>query len=817
METNNPQRGMGSRSVSLGTVLKEQRMQKASRGVPDVEYELGNGERNDGSGSEASEEASQRRVVMMYDENGNATPMPMAKFYYDNVQGGEDEDDYDDEGPSEQTRMKDTTRTNVPAPFENKPSATSSEEENGGNEDVDIDRDGGKNFVEDDDEYDELEDNEEDSSNDPFRNQFMRISIPATGLKDVKRVRKDLDHDKRNKRGALAGLSRAVSQMKIADGGRARGGAGPAMAKSGSGLGRMLSFNREKSSRSVHDSEKRETPQVSQPLVSTISSSDAPIVPVLERSRETSAAKPVKRQGLASVGRMLSISKQKTSSATSSTHGSLQMGSQDQSSIDRGDRDMPTGDRPRVSGSIGGSRPAGRASLSQIGRMLSINKKKNTSMSANQAEDRSGDGERRETEAAAPSGARKSLSRLGRVMSFKSSKATEPKGELRSISRPEELKISPMSTSTVSTSESVQEDGDRERPRGGNAGGGGRAKVKGVGRMLSFSRKADQRSRTVLQAEDKKEKQKRPQSVPASKTGSVDGGDESKLDGRGDKFFFSEINSKRVHQAEIMGEETHIRVPVIAMAEYSGPVSRSKWYVDAFTLPHNAVRRECIDLYDMLMALARCGGERDIGPDDMTDMERWWKIASAFFSMYFEMERRVLFPWVDSAGAQDWEVQLALKKMRSMKDKLHEQLGKIDRVWLEKTFKTVGDMYAMFYKAVDEFVPRLMNYFADQEVLLPAIVKGYYRIDDRLKMDKDMVAVFMGEALTRKNREMPKHGMILLVRWMGNARQLRAWIGKNLSGAARGMYPRWYAMWEEEHFSLVRAMRGRGKAILDVV
>ena len=104
-----------------------------------------------------------------------------------------------------------------------------------------------------------------------------------------------------------------------------------------------------------------------------------------------------------------------------------------------------------------------------------------------------------------------------------------------------------------------------------------------------------------------------------------------------------------------------------------------------------------------------------------------------------------------------------------------------------------------------------MNYFADQEVLLPAIVKGYYTLEDRLRMDRDMVSAFGGDRVGRRERENAHHDLILLVRWMPNARQLRAWIGKNLNGTARSMYPKWFAMWEEEHLQFVKSMRARSR------
>ena len=196
-----------------------------------------------------------------------------------------------------------------------------------------------------------------------------------------------------------------------------------------------------------------------------------------------------------------------------------------------------------------------------------------------------------------------------------------------------------------------------------------------------------------------------------------------------DKFLFSEITSVAILESGVLGGGVkHIRVPQIVLAEYSQPLSRDKWFTDVFTLAHNAVRRECIDLYDMLGALGRCdGSHHDVNDEDINVLQRWWVVAHSLMQCYFKMEGEILLPWVDSAGSKEWEVQMALKKMRSLKDKLETLLGKVDRVWNEKTFKSAGEMFAMFYKTIDDFIPRLINYFADQEMLLPAIVGEFYK------------------------------------------------------------------------------------------
>lgn len=866
--------------MSLGAVIKEQRNERVAQTGQEVEYEMGNGQNSDDE-EESEGGQSKQRIVMMYDEHGNATQMRMGRFYYDSVPAANSEDEDDPQDNNHQER--DTLRANVPAPFDAQGDfveSGSSNEEGNRNRLHEKDSEIEGTYVADGDDHDyEDEEDEEgaESADDPFRNQFMRIEIPAAQLKDVSRVKKDLDHDKPHKKKSLmVGLQRAVSSVKMSNGGRrASTASAPPQASQISGsrasaakIGRLMSFSKDKklsSEASTEDCRKPGAERASGP----------------DRTREGPAGRSGTRQGLAAVGRMMSITKSKGPPKTAEKLSSAAEESPNDEKVLR-DRRLSNASEGPIPGA---NAPGRRVGLAQVGRMLSINRKKPAPSSSTNASDktRSGSGsserenvrsehsidrDRQDLKAGKPAAGqvRMGLAKVGRMMSMSRMK----KQTVQDTSEPgvkkndteddaKHVHLSPVSSSTVSSKpvDSPASEGhdrqmrgdDRRRPSTASnpKKDATRKTLRNAGRLLSFSRKpattsstsssaivptpADSesdapRGRSLLVPEEgsasSKEKSKRAQSVPPSKSSDREEGDrqagagssKEKLDGRASKFYFTEINSDRVLMSGLLGSDTHIRVPGIAMAEYSGPVSRTKWYIDAFTLPHNAVRRECIDLYEIFSAMARFKGDADITRDDINDFEDWWKTASSFFHCYFDMERTILFPWVDAAGTQDFEVQMALKKMRNMKDKLQEHLIKIDNTWNEKMFKGPGEMYALLYRAADEFVPRLMNYFADQEVLLPAIVRGYYKLDDRLRLDKDIVNAFMGGPLTRKTKDEAHHNLVLLIRWMGNQRQLRAWIGKNLSSTARGLYTDWYAMSQEKHLRLVRILRNRGKAML---
>jgi hypothetical protein len=422
---------------------------------------------------------------------------------------------------------------------------------------------------------------------------------------------------------------------------------------------------------------------------------------------------------------------------------------------------------------------------------------------SNQTSTLSSDRERRETEKVlqAP-GSRMGIKNVGRFLSM------TKKPQITNV--PTRSATEDANTS-AERSNSKTRDRDRLDPSAsGLKKDAPRMGIKTTGRLLSFSRKPAKPTATAL-TNATALPEPTPVVSPGAQSNVMAQARSPRLDGRASRFFFSEINSEAIKKCGALSNDSHIRVPVLVMAEYSGPVSKTKWFIDAFTLPHNAVRRECIDLYDILMALARCRGNLDITRDDMRDFHSWWIVAYRFFRTYFEMERNVLFPWVDGAGSKDWELQMALNKMRSMKDGLQEQLEAINDSWKHLESKAPGELFGLVFKGVDSFCPRLMNYFADQELLLPAIVKGVYTIEDRLSMDKDMLEAFMDEPLSRKNKDLAHHNLVLLIRWIPNPRQLRAWISKNLNSTGRTACSKWQAMYEADHARIVKMFRNRSR------
>lgn len=56
------------------------------------------------------------------------------------------------------------------------------------------------------------------------------------------------------------------------------------------------------------------------------------------------------------------------------------------------------------------------------------------------------------------------------------------------------------------------------------------------------------------------------------------------------------------------------------------------------------------------------------------------------------MEKPEFFPWIDGIETREWDFEMALREMTTLKDEMLGQLCKTGDVWNEETFKDAGDM-----------------------------------------------------------------------------------------------------------------------------
>lgn len=278
-------------------------------------------------------------------------------------------------------------------------------------------------------------------------------------------------------------------------------------------------------------------------------------------------------------------------------------------------------------------------------------------------------------------------------------------------------------------------------------------------------------------------------------------------------FYYPELTCPSIKSSEgYLFNKTHIRAASINLPKYCGPLSKTFWFTDAFTLTHNAVRRICLDLYDILVSLA--GMSVPLTSGDMEMFGKWWSISYDFLEHFFEAETTILFPWVEKAEAsKTCDAPRAMGKVWALQLAVENAFQSVSDAFAKIGCEDENIVYTQIYVTTDTFLPLLIEYMEDQEKLLPAIIRSVFHLKDRVKVDKVLVEYFLGGPLAKETRDLPHHNMILLVRWITNPQQLSSWLVNNLVPKAQSRYSHWFNLYDLEHASYVRFLKERANVL----
>mmetsp|Transcript_13291 Transcript_13291/g.33705 ORF Transcript_13291/g.33705 Transcript_13291/m.33705 type:complete len:362 (-) Transcript_13291:362-1447(-) len=215
------------------------------------------------------------------------------------------------------------------------------------------------------------------------------------------------------------------------------------------------------------------------------------------------------------------------------------------------------------------------------------------------------------------------------------------------------------------------------------------------------------------------------------------------------------------------------RKPVLFYEVYG-----SSFGLDLFACPHNAVRRELSDLYDVVHAMTKLNLK--LTTEDVDSFFRWWAQFRNFLYAVFEVEESVYYPWITSADSLAMDTISSAERI-AMKKKVVEGIKAIDKYKAEK-LKEPGIMpYQRVAKIVDladKFSAPLLQYFYNEERTLPSIIEKHFKPSDKIKIDKKTYKFLEEESVYDYETI-----LVLWTDWM-KENQLNEWIdayaGKNI-------------------------------------
>lgn len=235
------------------------------------------------------------------------------------------------------------------------------------------------------------------------------------------------------------------------------------------------------------------------------------------------------------------------------------------------------------------------------------------------------------------------------------------------------------------------------------------------------------------------------------------------------------------------------RPPTLFLVDYG-----RSWELDVFVFPHNALRAELIDLYDILEGIAHLGLNLQLLHIHRLSM--WWQTFERFLNDYITYEDKVLLPWVYAEGDRVPAVHNFRIAMAGRRNRVNELALEVSNVFALFNCRPGGEILPLLFRTIREFLPRLLNYLSKEEKYLPRVLAGLHEKDEKPVMERNMMVFF-------QNTESPGLNMYLLTRWIASKDEVRRIKRRYLRRRTRFWYHRRAKRAFLEHASVVAEFR----------
>ncbi|KAA8494915.1 hypothetical protein FVE85_3156 [Porphyridium purpureum] len=244
------------------------------------------------------------------------------------------------------------------------------------------------------------------------------------------------------------------------------------------------------------------------------------------------------------------------------------------------------------------------------------------------------------------------------------------------------------------------------------------------------------------------------------------------------------------------------RVPITLQAllnDTREPVLQSRdygyewlWGRDYITLFQNAIRKELQDLYSMILMGMR-KAEFDLEQRALDDLGSWWRVLVLFIKLYFDSQRRYLFPRLLACEPDDVEGSMVARELYVLSTEKNDIVNKLQEVAFRlQKMSEVYDLTTVveFLDAVDESSRMLLLYMNMEFVLLGDLIEMFLCPEDMFEIENCTV-----HYLFRQPRE-GQVFLVMLTRWMSLNNQ--EWMMRDFKERL-GISTAQYMQWLETH------------------
>jgi hypothetical protein len=241
------------------------------------------------------------------------------------------------------------------------------------------------------------------------------------------------------------------------------------------------------------------------------------------------------------------------------------------------------------------------------------------------------------------------------------------------------------------------------------------------------------------------------------------------------------------------------RIPVLCMSDYG----IGEYASDLWTLPHNAIKRELFDLYEIIgvirmryLSLTFC---------DFYNLRVWWRLFGVFLIQYLTTEITLLDPLLKTVVGVDGRGESLRRKITPLFEMREWVLCKFEEIsgYMEE-FETLprGRALSLICRTIDALGFKLMTLFNQQERCLPSMVESYH--DESIKLSTELKMI----EILRASDFFPE-AIVHQVRWMEAGKSREKWLTSHLRWSERAHIGQFYKRYEMNHGRIVVAFRGK--------
>lgn len=163
----------------------------------------------------------------------------------------------------------------------------------------------------------------------------------------------------------------------------------------------------------------------------------------------------------------------------------------------------------------------------------------------------------------------------------------------------------------------------------------------------------------------------------------------------------------------------------------------SSWALDVFARLHNGIRRELIDMYNMIDSMQR--RIQELRTSDLKLFFDWWDLFSSYVEVSFDAYDKLLIPWIVKKDSLPDSLNENVRA--NMTQTVRSLLKNFDNYYSQMPRRPPDETMAKIIKGLVHMHP-IVEYLEKFENEIPVTIESSYRPKD-VRMMERKIAIFL--------------------------------------------------------------------------